>query len=142
MEKDNTMKIKVSAQSVYNRGRQRGKSGPVSCSKHADRNTDADADALVQMRGLKEEFQQVKKMPAQLRQRVTDSEYWCAVCFQTYEQLMVFLGELTVPVFENKYIDGQILAQKMSIELPPAEVRFRLPSYIDKDFQELADEKK
>lgn len=140
MEKDKTMKIKVSAQSVYNRGRQRGKSEPVSCSKHADRNTDA--DALEQMRELKEEFQQVKKMPAQLRQRVTDSEYWCAVCFQTYEQLMVFLGELTVPVFENKYIDGQILAQKMSIELPPAEVRFRLPGYIDKDFQELADEKK
>lgn len=141
MEKDKTMKIKVSAQSVYNRGRQRGKSEPVSCSKHADCNTDADTDALEQMRGLKEEFQQVKKNPAQLRQRVTDSEYWCAVCFQSYEQLMVFLGELTVPVFENKYIDGQLLAQKMSIDLPPAEVRFRLPGYIDKDFQELADEK-
>ena len=140
MEKDKTMKIKVSAQSVYNRGRQRGKSEPVSCSKHADCNTDA--DALEQMRGLKEEFQQVKKMPAQLRQRVTDSEYWCAVCFQTYEQLMVFLGELTVPVFENKYIDGQLLAQKMGIELPPGEVRFRLPGYIDKDFQELAEKEK
>lgn len=142
MEKDKTMKIKVSAQSVYNRGRQRGKSEPVSCSKHADCNTDADTDALEQMRGLKEEFQQVKKMPAQLRQRVTDSEYWCAVCFQTYEQLMVFLGELTVPVFENKYIDGQLLAQKMGIELPSGEVRFRLPGYIDKDFQELAEKEK
>ncbi|MBI0165428.1 hypothetical protein [Snodgrassella sp. M0351] len=140
MEKDKTMKIKVSAQSVYNRGRQRGKSEPVSCSKHADRNTDA--DALEQMRELKEEFQQVKKNPAQLRQRVTDSEYWCAVCFQTYEQLMVFLGEITVPVFENKYIDGQLLAQKMGIELPPGKVRFRLPGYIDKDFQELAEKEK
>ena len=55
---------------------------------------------------------------------------------------MVFLGEITVPVFENKYIDGQLLAQKMGIELPPGEVRFRLPGYIDKDFQELAEKEK
>ena len=140
MEKDNTIKIKVSAQHDLSKEEQHNKSEPVSFSVHA--NHYADTDAIGQMRALKEEFQQVKKMPAQLRQRVTDSEYWCALCFQTYEQLMVFLGELKIPVCENKYIDGQLLAQKMGIELPPGEVRFRLPGYIDKDFQELAEKEK
>nr|WP_303831735.1 hypothetical protein [Snodgrassella alvi] len=140
MEKDNTIKVKVSAQHDLSKEGQHNKSEPVSFSVHA--NHYADIDAIGQMRALKEEFQQVKKMPAQLRQRVTDSEYWCALCFQTYEQLMVFLGELKIPVCENKYIDGQLLAQKMGIELPPGEVRFRLPGYIDKDFQELAEKEK
>ena len=140
MEKDNTIKVKVSAQHDLSKEGQLNKSEPVSFSVHA--NHYADTDAIGQMRALKEEFQQVKKMPAQLRQRVTDSEYWCALCFQTYEQLMVFLGELKIPVCENKYIDGQLLAQKMGIELPPGEVRFRLPGYIDKDFQELAEKEK
>ena len=96
MEKDNTIKVKVSAQHDLSKEGQHNKSEPVSFSVHA--NHYADTDAIGQMRALKEEFQQVKKMPAQLRQRVTDSEYWCALCFQTYEQLMVFLGELKIPV--------------------------------------------
>ncbi|MCO6515671.1 MAG: hypothetical protein J6586_04075 [Snodgrassella sp.] len=110
----------------------------LACSERAGR-CRADTDALMQLGELKQEFERAKQMPRQLRQRVMDSEYWCTVCFQTHEQLMSFLNALRIPPCENKYIDGQVLAQKLGITLPPAEVRFRLSSYVDKDFQKLVD---
>lgn len=109
----------------------------LACSERAG--CRADTDALMQLGELKQEFERAKQMPRQLRQRVMDSEYWCTVCFQTHEQLMSFLNALRIPPCENKYIDGQVLAQKLGITLPPAEVRFRLSSYVDKDFQKLVD---
>lgn len=99
----------------------------------------ADKEALRQLENLRQEFKRVGKMPQQLRQRVTDSEYWCAVCFQSREQLMAFLKVLDIPAKENKYVDGLVLAQKLGITLPPAEVRFRLSDHVDKDFQELTE---
>lgn len=99
----------------------------------------ADKEALTQLENLRQEFERVSKMPQQLRQRVTDSEYWRAVCFQSREQLMAFLKLLDIPAKENKYVDGLVLAQKLGITLPPAEVRFRLSDHVDKDFQELTE---
>lgn len=99
----------------------------------------ADKEFLAQLENLRQEFERVSKMPQQLRQRVTDSEYWCAVCFQSREQLMAFLKVLDIPAKENKYVDGLVLAQKLGITLPPAEVRFRLSDHVDKDFQELTE---
>ncbi|WP_367429672.1 hypothetical protein [Snodgrassella alvi] len=99
----------------------------------------ADKESLAQLENLRQEFERVSKMPQQLRQRVTDSEYWCAVCFQTREQLMAFLKVLDIPAKENKYVDGLVLAQKLGITLPPAEVRFRLSDHVDKDFLELTE---
>ncbi|WP_239324247.1 hypothetical protein [Snodgrassella gandavensis] len=109
----------------------------LECSARADRR--ADTEALMQLEELKHEFERAKQMPRQLRQRVMDSEYWCTVCFQTHEQLMVFLNALAILPYENKYIDGQLLAQKLGIELPSGAVRFRLSNYVDKDFQKLVD---
>ncbi|PIT54537.1 hypothetical protein BHC44_02655 [Snodgrassella alvi] len=109
----------------------------LECSARAGRR--ADTEALMQLGELKDGFERVKQMPRQLRQRVMDSEYWCTVCFQTHEQLMAFFNALAIVPCENKYIDGQLLAQKLGIELPPAEVRFRLSNYVDKDFQKLVD---
>ncbi|PIT14944.1 hypothetical protein [Snodgrassella alvi] len=109
----------------------------LECSARAG--SSADTEALMQLGELKQGFERAKQMPRQLRQRVMDSEYWCTVCFQTHEQLMAFLNAVAILPYENKYVDGQLLAQKLGIELPPAEVRFRLSNYVDKDFQKLVD---
>jgi hypothetical protein len=140
MEKDkNGVKTEMSAQSDLGSNTQ-NISEPVSfpaCSARAGHRSDK--EALAQLGALKQEFEQVKQVPRQLRQRVMDSEYWCTICFQTQEQLMFFFNALAMSPYENKYVDGQLLAQKLGITLPPAEVRFRLFKHIDKDFQKLVD---
>ena len=72
---------------------------------------------------------------------VTDSEYWCAVCFQTREQKEAFLDALKVLQYGDKYIDGLVLAKKLGIALPPAEVPYNTSARIDPKFAALVRER-
>lgn len=69
----------------------------------------------------------------------TDSEYWFAACFQTREQKEAFLKALDLLVHGDKYIDGRLLAEKLGIELPAADVPYRAECKIDKDYAQFVD---
>ena len=69
----------------------------------------------------------------------TDSEYWFAACFQTREQKEAFLKALDLLVYGDKYIDGRLLAEKLGIELPAADVPYRAEGKIDKDYVQFVD---
>lgn len=49
---------------------------------------------------------------------VTDSEYWCAVCFRTREQKEAFLEAMKLLDQADKYIDGIALARQLQLALP------------------------
>lgn len=49
----------------------------------------------------------------------TDSEFWFAVCFVTREQKDTFLAAMGWNLIGDKYLDGELLALMLDIELPP-----------------------
>lgn len=61
----------------------------------------------------------------------TDSEYWFAVCFQTRAQKEHFLKAVQLLQAGDKYIDGRLLAKRMGIELPPANVPYNVSAKPD-----------
>ena len=65
---------------------------------------------------------------------VTDSEYWVGVCFQTREQKEAFLAAVKLLQHGDKYIDGRLLAKRMGIELPPADVPYNPAPKVDAKF--------
>ena len=60
---------------------------------------------------------QFDKAKLQAKQR-NDSEYWCALCFQSREQKEEFLKALGILADGDKYLDGVKVAEKMKITLP------------------------
>lgn len=48
----------------------------------------------------------------------TDSEYWVCLCFQSREQVEEFLEKSGFGDRDEKYIDGEFVAQKLGIKLP------------------------
>lgn len=67
----------------------------------------------------------------------TDSEYWCALCFETREQKEFFLKALELFEHGDKYIDGLIFAERMGIELPKADLPYRSAARINKRLEGL-----
>lgn len=67
----------------------------------------------------------------------TDSEYWVGLCFQTRAQKEAFLTEAKLIQHGDKYIDGQLLAQRMGIELPPAAVPYNTSARVDAKYAAL-----
>lgn len=49
---------------------------------------------------------------------VTDSEYWCCLCFQTREQVEAFLAATGWAPREEKYIDGVAVAKALGVAIP------------------------
>lgn len=68
---------------------------------------------------------------------VTDSEYWVGLCFQTREQKDWFLREAKLLQAGDKYIDGMLLAQRMGIKLPPADVPYNVSAKVDPKYAAL-----
>lgn len=67
----------------------------------------------------------------------TDSEYWVGLCFQTREQKEAFLVAAKLIQHGDKYIDGQVLARRMGIELPAAEVPYNVSARVDAKYAAL-----
>lgn len=67
----------------------------------------------------------------------TDTEYWVGLCFQTREQKEHFLREAKLLQHGDKYIDGALLAKRMGITLPVAEVPYNVSAKVDKKFAAL-----
>lgn len=68
---------------------------------------------------------------------VTDSEYWVGLCFQTREQKEHFLREAKLLQAGDKYIDGALLAKRMGITLPPAQVPYNVSAKVDPKYAAL-----
>ena len=62
----------------------------------------------------------------------TDSEYWIGVCFQTRAQKEAFLLGVNLLQHGDKYIDGELLAKRMGIALPAADVPYNVSARPDK----------
>ena len=67
----------------------------------------------------------------------TDTEYWVGLCFQTREQKEHFLREAKLLQHGDKYIDGALLAKRMGITLPVAEVPYNVSAKVDAKFAAL-----
>jgi hypothetical protein len=67
----------------------------------------------------------------------TDSEYWVGLCFQTREQKEHFLREAKLLQHGDKYIDGALLAKRMGITLPPAQVPYNISAKVDAKYAAL-----
>lgn len=67
----------------------------------------------------------------------TDSEYWVGLCFQTREQKEHFLREAKLLQAGDKYIDGALLAKRMGITLPPAQVPYNISAKVDAKYAAL-----
>lgn len=67
----------------------------------------------------------------------TDSEYWVGLCFQTREQKEHFLKEAKLLQHGDKYLDGMLLAKRMGIELPPANVPYNISAKVDAKYAAL-----
>lgn len=67
----------------------------------------------------------------------TDSEYWVGLCFQTREQKEHFLREAKLLQAGDKYIDGALLAQRMGITLPAAQVPYNISAKVDAKYAAL-----
>lgn len=68
---------------------------------------------------------------------VTDSEYWVGVCFQSREQKEAFLAAVKLLQHGDKYIDGRLLAQRMGVTLPAADVPYNPTPRVDAKFAAL-----
>lgn len=51
---------------------------------------------------------------------VLDTDYWCCLCFQTYDQLVAFLQATGWRRIGERYLDGLAVARALGIELPPS----------------------
>ena len=85
---------------------------------------DPEVDSLSDLTELEDGWR--KKMSAEGKrfELATDSEYWACLCFQTREQKEAFLAALGVLYLGDKYLDGQEVAKKLGISLPPADVPY------------------
>lgn len=70
-------------------------------------------------------------------QLATDSEYWVGLCFQTREQKEHFLQAAKLLQHGDKYIDGALLAKRMGIVLPPANVPYNVSAKVDAKYAAL-----
>src|SRR5262245_44917431 len=54
----------------------------------------------------------------------TDSEYWCALVFETRAQKEAFLQAMGWLALGDKYLDGVLIARQEGVELPAAQVPY------------------
>jgi hypothetical protein len=69
-----------------------------------------------------------KELQKEIRDKLrvmTDSEFWCALCFETHAQKDAFLQAVGVYNDGDKYIDGVDFARRLGIDLPKSDVHYR-----------------
>ena len=62
-------------------------------------------------------FRDRNRVEQQRRLEATDSEFWCALCFETRAQKEEFLGKLGLLAHGDKYLDGRLVAKRLGIVL-------------------------
>jgi hypothetical protein len=85
----------------------------------------ADGDCAATLKAVKSAFQVRAAEEAKRFEAATDSEYWCALVFETREQKEAFLAAMRWLQHGDKYLDGILLARQQGVALPPAKVPYR-----------------
>lgn len=78
----------------------------------------AEVDSLAEVTELQAAFRKRKKDESRRFELATDSEYWCAFVFQTRDQKETFLKAVGLLAYGDKYLDGELVAEKLGIKLP------------------------
>jgi hypothetical protein len=104
-----------------------------------DETGDPETDCAAELDAIQEGFRKRAKDEGNRFRLATDSEYWAAICFQTREQKEAFLAALGILVHGDKYLDGQIVADKLGITLPEADVPYNTSAKRDKSWAEFVD---
>lgn len=94
----------------------------------------AETDCVADLDALSAGFRARAKDENQRFRLATDSEYWTCICFQTREQKEAFLAALKLIEFGDKYLDGQVVAKALGIDLPKAEVPYNTGSKVDSEW--------
>lgn len=80
---------------------------------------DLEKDAMAEFDAIDQGYRDRAKQEADRFRRVTDSEYWFAVCFKSREEKNEFLKKVGVKtaLMGDKYLDGHMLAKILGIKL-------------------------
>jgi hypothetical protein len=82
--------------------------------------------ALVELEAVQTAFYERRNSEKHRSITQFDTEYWFAVIFEDRDQKEHFLQALGIIQHGDKYVDGRILAECLSIELPASDVRYDL----------------
>lgn len=74
-----------------------------------------------QIQELRTAFMERAKDEEKRVELVTDTEYWCCLCFETREQKEAILQALGLLELGDKYLDGRQVARKLGVD-PGAKV--------------------
>lgn len=98
-----------------------------------------ESDSKMELDELQEAFRRRIKDESHRFALATDSEHWSCLCFQTREQADAFWQALDMSEYGGKYIDGEVLAKKLGIELPSADVPYHI-SKADKTWSQFVED--
>lgn len=107
--------------------------------KMPEQTGNAEVDSKADLDELQAGFRKRAKDEGKRFEQATDTEYWCAIAFQTREQKEAFLKALNLMEVGDKYLDGQQVAQVLGIELPDSDVPYNTSSKIDPAWAGLVD---
>ena len=97
----------------------------------------ADVEAKEELSEVLQGFKARKEAESKRRLEATDSEFWCAFCFETRAQKEEFLSKLGLLAHGDKYLDGRLVAAKLGIVLENKGTLGTLKVKRDKDFEAL-----
>ena len=93
-----------------------------------------ESDSLADLDAVQAGFRDRAKQEASRFELATDSEYWACVCFQSREQKERFLAALNILEFGDKYLDGQLVAERLGVKLPSADVPYKPEPKLDREW--------
>lgn len=85
---------------------------------------DIEKDMNTEASAILKAFKQRHKDESNQKMAALDSNYWFCVCFQTREQKDAFLKAVKWFEHGDKYLDGQFVAKKLGVSLPPVKLKF------------------
>lgn len=100
---------------------------------------DPERDSAADLGELEKGFRKRMKDEQNRFRDATDSEYWCCVCFQSRAQKEAFLSKIGVLIYGDKYLDGQVVAEKLGIEIPTADIKYNKSDKVDKAWLNFVD---
>lgn len=101
---------------------------------------DAELDSKADLEAIDEGFRARAKDEAARFRLATDSEYWFCVCFQSREQKEEFLRKMDLIDIGDKYLDGQLVAGRLGVEISEQDVPYNTSSKIDTKLLKLVKE--
>ena len=91
-------------------------------------------DSAADLDAVQQGFRNRAKAESDRFALATDSEYWACICFQSRDQKEAFLAALKILEFGDKYLDGQLVAERLGVKLPAANVPYKPDPKLDRDW--------